>query len=262
MEYTGGGDPERSMRLLWGAVEEPTRGPAQGLDVEEVVREAIALADEEGLGAVTMRGLARRLGRSPMSLYTYVPGKAELLDLMVDRLLQAEPTDHRLDDGWRPAMEQLCRDTWAFYERHPWVLQLGMSRAALGPGEFDAYEALMRILDGIGLTALEMQRTANAIASLVRGAARSVADARAAEQATGVSDDEWWNARSPWIERLAPDTWAERYPTLTRISQEGAFDQADADGESPYTVQEAITAFEHGLRLMLDGVEALIATRL
>ena len=64
------------------------------------------------------------------------------------------------------------------------------------------------------------------------------------------------------IERLAPDTWAERYPTLTRISQEGAFDQADADGESPYTVQEAITAFEHGLRLMLDGVEALIATRL
>lgn len=259
MEYTGRGDAERSMRLLWDAVEEPSRGPAQGLDVARVVAAAIQLADEAGLKGLSMRAVAKALGRSPMSLYTYVPSKAELLDLMMDRALRELPARYDRADGWRAAMQRWARDAWDFYQRHPWVLQIGASRASLGPGEFAVYEAQMAILDGTGLTAMEMQRSVNALASFARGAARAVADATDAERETGVSDDDWWTERARWLEVVADIDWAARFPTLTRLEEEGAF--AQDQQEVSYTVQEALTSFEHGLALMLDGVEALITRR-
>src|SRR5688572_27806436 len=83
---TGEGDPARTLALLWRRAERGTRGPRPKLSVDAVVDAAIALADEAGLQAVSMRTLAGRLGVSAMTLYTYVPGKAELLDLMLDAL--------------------------------------------------------------------------------------------------------------------------------------------------------------------------------
>ena len=70
-----------------------------------------------------MRKVAERLGRSAMSLYTYVPGKAELLDLMLDTVLGELPTAYS-ENGWRAAVEASARDGWDFYQRHPWVLQV------------------------------------------------------------------------------------------------------------------------------------------
>ncbi|HEY1176756.1 MAG TPA: TetR/AcrR family transcriptional regulator, partial [Phytomonospora sp.] len=69
---------------MWGVRERSSRGPKQGLTIEAIVRTAIALADAEGLAALSMRKVAERLGVGTMSLYTYVPGKPELLDLMLD----------------------------------------------------------------------------------------------------------------------------------------------------------------------------------
>ncbi|HZW40805.1 MAG TPA: helix-turn-helix domain-containing protein, partial [Agromyces sp.] len=88
-ESTGRGEPDRTLRLLWRArIGEPTgsRGPKQRSSVDEVVGTAIQLADEEGIEALSMRRIADRLGLKPMSVYTYVPGKAELIDLMVDQV--------------------------------------------------------------------------------------------------------------------------------------------------------------------------------
>ena len=84
---TGAGEPSRTLALLW---RDPgggrRRGPGRSVTVDAVVEAGLALADAEGLTAVTMRGVAQRVGVSKMSVYTYVPGKAELLDLMVDLL--------------------------------------------------------------------------------------------------------------------------------------------------------------------------------
>jgi hypothetical protein len=101
------------------------------------------------------------------------------------------------------------------------------------------------------------------VSGFVRGAAKSVADARAAEQATGQSDDDWWNARSPLLEELTADVWPERYPTSTRLGAENAFDQLDRqpDDPTPYMVKDALDAFEFGLQRLLDGLEAFIARR-
>ena len=80
-EPSGSGDAAGVLELLWGiAGPRGRRGPRPGLSVERIVRAAIAIADRDGLEAVTMRRLADSLGVRPMALYTYVPGKSELLD--------------------------------------------------------------------------------------------------------------------------------------------------------------------------------------
>ena len=262
-EYAGRGDPRRTLELLWGRAEPPARGPRQALTVDEIVAAAIAVADAEGLPAVSMRKVAERLGKSAMGLYTYVPGKAELLDLMLDTVLGELPTDYPLDDGWRAAAERCARDGWDFYERHPWVLQVSGTRAALGPHEFDVYETQLRIFDGLGLSPVEMTRVVGVLASFVRGSAKTVSDAWAAEQATGVSDDDWWNARNPVLGEMTAELWDTRYPVSARLGEAQAFDQLDRDPDdtSPYLVRDALDTFEFGLQRLLDGIAAHIASR-
>jgi AcrR family transcriptional regulator len=261
-EYAGRGDPRRSMTLLWGMADVPGRGPKPGLSVAGVAAAAVEVADAEGLGALSMRRVAERLGKSPMSLYTYVPGKAELLDLMLDHVLAELPKEYPTEGGWRAAVESSARTAWDFYQRHPWVLQVSGARAALGPHEFDFYESQVRLFDGLALNAVEIARSAGVVMSFVRGSAKAVSDARAAEQATGISDDDWWNARSPFLDELPDGLWSERYPTLTRLNAEHAFDQLDRpDDDTPYLVQEALDTFEFGLQRLLDGLEALITSR-
>src|SRR4029453_8191950 len=130
-EFSGGGDLRRSIALLWGVSGTGRRGPKPRRSVEEVVSAAIALADAEGLGALSMRRVAEAVGVSPMSLYTYVPSKAELVDLMFDRALgaSADPDDSVV--GWRAKLTFIARQRWALVERHPWFLDLALHRPAL-----------------------------------------------------------------------------------------------------------------------------------
>ena len=261
-ELVSRGDPRRSMALLWGKCEPPARGPKQGVTVEQIVGAAIELADTEGIEAVSMRKVAERLERSAMSLYTYVPSKHELFDLMLDAVQGEGLVDLDTSAGWRGAAEGWARAAWAGYERHPWVLHVAGARPTLGPNETAAFEAGVRIFDGIGLSGVEMTRAFVAMASYVGGAAKSVADARAAEATTGMTDDEWWEARSPLIDELVPD-YAERFPLLTRLAAEQAFDQIDrAPGdETPYLERDLLDSFEFGLARLLDGIEAFVARR-
>lgn len=193
-----------------------------------IVAAAIELVDAEGLASLSMRRVGDRLGKSAMSLYTYVPGKGELLDLMTDAALGELRGGYSLADGWRPALEAAARDQWRIYERHPWMLQVSGSRAGLGPNELAAYEAQVRLVD-----------------------------AAAAERQTGISDADWWAARSPMLASLVD---AERFPTWTRLSQERVFARHDhPESGTPYTVQAALDSFEFGLQRVLDGIEAHIA---
>jgi len=255
-EFSGRGDPVRSMELLWGVGDAPTRGRKPGLTVAVIVAAAIELADAEGLASLSMRRVGDRLGKSAMAVYTYVPGKGELLDLMLDAALGELRGGYSLADGWRPALEAAARDQWQVYERHPWMLQVSGSRAGLGPNELAAYEAQVRLIDGLGLSGIDMTRTVSLLSGYVRGAAKAAADAAAAERQTGVSDADWWAARSPMLASLVD---AERFPMWTRLSQEHVFAQHDhPESGTPYTVQVALDSFEFGLQRVLDGIGAHI----
>src|SRR5215213_1914293 len=80
-------DVDRTLMLLWRktlGTPQGTRGPKQRVSVDEVIRAGIEVADAEGLPAFSMRKVADRLGLKLMSIYTYVPGRSELIGLMVD----------------------------------------------------------------------------------------------------------------------------------------------------------------------------------
>ena len=248
-EYSGRGDPARSIALLWGTRERSGRGPKPGLSVERLVAAAIEIADADGLERLSMRRVAERLGAGTMSLYRYVPGKAELLDLMVDRVC-AEPGDDGNDGSWRARLERIARDNRRLYERHPWLAHVFPGRPPLGPGVIAKYDRELAAVEGIGLTDVEMDSVLTLVLDYVRAAAISFAESAAAPQRTGQTDDEWWTALGPALARVCdPD----RFPLATRVG--------NAATEQYQAAHDPEHAFEFGLARLLDGVEAFVERR-
>ncbi|WP_316527815.1 TetR/AcrR family transcriptional regulator [Kitasatospora brasiliensis] len=244
--YAGQGDAQRSLALLWGAPEGPRTGrsgPKPGLSVAAIVSAGIAVADAEGMAALSMRAVGERLGRTAMALYTYVPGKAELLDLMHDRVLAELPTGPRESEGWREAVTDWAEELYACYLRHPWVLRVSQARPVLGPAELAAMEALLGALRPAGLPPARLRGAVAALWQFVRGQAATAADARGAAAATGVSDEDWWSARSARLAELAPD-FADRFPLLAALQSAGGGAPEDSHRE----------AFRSGLAVLLDGI--------
>jgi AcrR family transcriptional regulator len=244
-EYASSGP--RSLELLWRKQAQPTRGPKPKLDLDRIVAAAIAIADEEGLAPLSMRKVAERLGVGTMSLYTYVPGKPELLDLMVDATVDPSTP---VAGGWRERLQAIAEDGWERYHRHPWLLEITMVRPVLGPNVTARYEHELTAIEGIGLTDLEMDAVLTTIAGHVEGAARRALEAQLAEKRTGQSDQEWWEARAPILERLiAPDA----FPIASRVGQ--------AAGDAHNAAFAPEHTFWFGLQRILDGVEALVNSR-
>ena len=253
-EFSGGGDPGRSIALLWGAAipngrGAGRRGPKQRHSVDEVVAAAIQLADAEGLNAISMRHLAEALGISPMSLYTYVPSKAELVDLMVDRVA-GEDLEPAPEGDWRTQLTRIARQRWAMAQRHPWVLQVGVHRPPLGPNVLARVETTLCAIDAIGLSEMEMDQVTSLVGDYVRGAVRAALEAREIERQTGMTDEQWWAMNTPLLEGLVDPA---RYPTTIKIGE------AYKSGRMPPPNHER--NFEFGLQRVLDGIESFIANR-
>ena len=246
-DFTGGGDPKRSIELLWGVRESSRPGPKPRFTVAEVAAAAIAIADAEGLAALSMRKVADRIGISAMSLYTYVPGKAELIDLMFDTVLAEVASDDDAAGGWRERLERVARDNFALYLRHPWLLQVAASRPPLGPNVVAKYDRDLRAVDGIGLGDIEMDLVVQMVGDFVHGAARTAVAATQVAQRTGLTDEQWWERAAPALEKVLDPA---AHPTATRVgAAAGAEYNAAIDPER---------AFEFGLARLLDGVAALI----
>ena len=177
-----------------------------------------------------------------MSLYRYVPGKAELVDLMLDAVHgEAAPLGPDVV-GWRALLEHHARDGWAMYERHPWAVT-AYTRPVLGPHVLDGYEAMLATLAGSGLAPGDIVNAVELVAGYVDGAARRATEGTEAQRRTGVTEEEWWSARASFWETYFD---VERYPTITAMWESDAY-EARAD------------AFEFGLQRVLDGIEAYVA---
>jgi AcrR family transcriptional regulator len=244
-ERTGRGDPERTIDLLWrDATDRPDRrGPRPRLDLPAIRANAIELADTDGLAAVTMRSLSARLGlASPMALYTYVAGKGELIDLMVDRCfaefdLNTAALPRRAADRIR-AIADANR---VLFEQHPWLAEVSSDRPPLGPGQLRKYELELGALDGLQLSDREMDLTLGLVLSLVRAHATSAA-------AAAPSGDEaaWWAVAGP---ALARHVNADDYPLASRVGT--------AAGEQQGRAHDPDLAYSFGLERIADGVQAL-----
>lgn len=253
--YASQGDPRETMLLLWRKTERTEvrsgPGPKPGLTVETVIEAAIGIADEKGMEALSMRAVGERLDRTAMALYTYIPNKSVLLDLMFDHVQGELPTEYDLGGGWRPAITEWAGDLCDFYTRHPWVLQVSEARPVLGPNENAVYETVARILSEADLEPRPLLQISGTLFHFIRGAAQTIAETRSALEVTGVSDDEWWLVRSEVLREVAPD-FAERFPLISSFGDEGVFEPVESD--LPYFEAEAQATFDSGLALILDGI--------
>jgi len=248
-QISGRGDPLKTLQLLWGKAEAPRRGPRARVELADLVAAAVAIADAEGIEAVSTRRVAEAVGISPMSFYTHIPDKAVLLDLMLDAVAAGEGAAPVFEPAqWRANLTMLAHAFRDFYIAHPWVLQVSTHRPVLGPNTMRSYEAFLAAVDGLGLDPFEMDLTVTAIANYVQGAARDVARSRMVKQLTGQSDDEWWYAIEPFMSTLD----FSPYPVSSRIGPVVA---------EVYGLGDPDRAFDFGLELLLDGLDRLIGRK-
>jgi len=235
--------PRRGFDLLWRSGDGAHTARKPGLNAADIARAGIALADAEGVANVSMRRIAGTFDCGAMSLYRHVPGKAELLDLMLDTVIGDEGLPQVQADGWRARLEEYADTGRRIYERHPWILQVESSvRPTLGPNSLDAYERLLEVLSTSGLGIAHVPAAASLLVAYVHGGAvRRQVDTLLAE-GSGVSTEQWWAERQIfWEDYFSPD----RYPTISGAYEAGAFDDQEDD-------------FDFGLQRVLDGIESLI----
>src|SRR3954454_16528277 len=201
----------------------------RGLSVELVVASAVELADEAGLGAVTMAAVAKRCGFTTMSLYRHVAGKDELVRRMLDATLVTAPALR--SSGWRVGLEQWSRDMLAVLEEHPWGIDVPITGIL---GTHAQLSWLDRGLEAMAGTPLDDNAKAE-IVLLLNGYV-------------------FWSAR---LRFQVPDDGPDvipagfdmsAYPSLGRAVAGGIFE----DGSTPDD------DFAFGLERVLDGIEALI----
>lgn len=240
---SGAGDIERTLRLLWGHDAEPVRGPRRSLSVAAIVDKAIEIADARGLDAVSIRTVAAELGVGAMTLYRYIPGKAELLDLMLDRV--GRPTVEPLPRGWRRALETIAREMWRLYTTHPWLPFVDQSRPVLGPNAVHSLDLVMGALRCCDLTDQEKVGLTVTIESFITSLARTANAIAEADARTAESHDAFWRLQEA---------------TLTAAMESGRYPHMAALGEDAFAASIDET-FELGLTLILDGVQARLDRR-
>jgi AcrR family transcriptional regulator len=247
--FGGSGDPKRTLQLLWGLQDKPRRGPKARFTLSDVVDVALRLADAEGLEALSMRRVAADLGITAMSLYSYVPSKAELIDVLIDRVL-GEMDMSVVDGDWRVRLEHVARENWRLNVRHPWLLQIATSRPVLGPHMIAKYDYELRAVHGIGLSPVDMDLVVGYVTDYAYGAARNAVAAAEVEKRTGSTDVEWWEEMAPLLEKVFD---AEKYPVAAEV---GA-----VAGEEYQAASDPGRSFEFGLARLLDGIAVLVESR-
>ncbi|MDM4761723.1 TetR/AcrR family transcriptional regulator [Galbitalea sp. SE-J8] len=223
------------LRLLWQPDDRGRPGPKPRFTRARVVEAAIAVADASGLDATTMQRVADRLGIAKMAVYRYVPGRDELLALMLDAAL-GDPPAREPAAGWRVACVSWAH---AAYERmlaHRWLVELLQRAHPPGPRELGWFEAGLAALDGLELTGSEKLDTLALVTGHAAGIARQNRASATPERRL-----------SEAIREIVADR-ASEFPQTERAMRPD-------DGSAPDS------ALEFGLERILDGVEALHAAR-
>ncbi|HYQ74456.1 helix-turn-helix domain-containing protein [Cellulomonas sp.] len=272
----GAADLPPGLAVLWRAAPVGRRGPRPGLTLAGIADAAIALADADGLAAVSMARVAERLGVTTMALYRYVSSKDDLLAVMLDAAL-AEAVDAAgpgdappvVPDGtpaWRAALERWCHDQLELARRHPWAVQTPAAAALPGPARVAFLERGLRALDGTALTWPERTAVVGRLSLHLLAEGQVVAaEAQAARASGAAGRDDGGSGDGPggagpaahpalvdYAALLRAVTDPAVHPVLAQALDAGAFDDdavaEDDDGRPDW-----------GLRLVLDGVAAVVA---
>jgi TetR/AcrR family tetracycline transcriptional repressor len=126
--------------------------PRGFLSRELIIKEALALLDEHGPGALSMRRLADRLGVAPTALYTHVRGKADLIDGLIDQVYAGLTLKPDPDGDWTQQLTTLSQAIRAHLLAHPAVVPYALQQPGLGPHSLRLGEAIYNVLRPAGFS--------------------------------------------------------------------------------------------------------------
>lgn len=232
------------LAVLWRAPEPPRRGPRPSLTLDQIADAAIALADAEGIGAVSMARLAESLGFTTMSLYRYVSSKDEVVSLMSDRASGRPPVVGPEVGDWRARLELLVALQQPILYAHPWLAHTGTVLHAVGPNRLAWMEAMVAALEDTPLDEASKVAAVGMLASHQLDELRLFASWEARERAV----EDMTAAPYDMDRMLAAVATRDEHPALLRAADAGAFSAAMQDDGVSF-----------GSRLVLDGIAALIA---
>ncbi|WP_432839234.1 TetR/AcrR family transcriptional regulator [Dactylosporangium sp. CA-092794] len=131
---------------IFQRAERGSRGPVPSHSRDEIVAAAVAIADADGLAAVSMRAVAGRLGTAAGSLYRYLSSRDDLLDLMADAVVGALRPFPEAADPF-DALAGLARAQLAVYRRHPWLVETIQRTSGLGPNSLAYFDHCLGVLE-------------------------------------------------------------------------------------------------------------------
>ena len=204
---------------------------------ERALQAAVALADTQGIEAVTMRGLARDLGVEAMSLYHHVANKDDILDGMVD-LVFSEVQLPVPGTDWRPAMRERALSVRAAMTRHPWALALMESRTSPGAATLAHHNAVLGCLRQGGFSVEMAAHAFSLMDAYIYGFALQEV-ALPFDETT--STDEMQELVGPMLDAFPSGA----YPHLEELTAQHVLKVGYSYGKE----------FRFGLDLILDGLE-------
>jgi AcrR family transcriptional regulator len=227
------------------------RGRDRRLTREDIVNAAVALADAEGVDAVSMRRLARDLRAGAMSLYWHIESKEELLDLMLEQM-EAEIQAPEPSGDWRADLRTYARSIRAVLMRHPWAIDLMSARPPTGPNDARNGDRMFGVFMGLGVETrvavwLAMTFLTYVIGSVHQQIREIRLEREMAAASAELSDEEVDAIREEFARRFSESS---DYPNIARLITD------DIDPDDPQTRDER---FEFGLEVMLDGIAARLA---
>jgi AcrR family transcriptional regulator len=203
------------VRRLWRhrgtTLPTPRRGPRQQLDLDEILQAGIAIADADGLAAVSTRAIAARFDKTAMALYPYVGTKENLLALMQDHA-SSMPAWEDPATSLADALRAWALALFEVYLSHPWLTERPWSQASQGPNEQDWLERLLRILEKWEVSPRARPLAVTMLYATVRATAETTAAYRRMDQ-QGIAG---WRKHAEATMRQIPDL-RQRYPLSTGL---------------------------------------------
>jgi len=224
--------------VLWSQERPPRRGSAP--DLPQIVEAAVALADQEGLAAVSLRRVAGALGSGTASFYRVLDSRDELLDRMVDAVLGRHLPPEATGD-WRADLAAVARNRRTMLTAHPWLGTELAGRPAIGPHALLHLERALAAVAGYADDPTAASSAVETVLAYVLGAAaRELAETHVRRR-SGLTDEQWRASVAPYLQQALD---GGDYPRLERMVHEAA----DLDAEE---------RFERGLASVLAGLAAL-----
>ncbi|MEV8535771.1 TetR/AcrR family transcriptional regulator C-terminal domain-containing protein [Streptomyces sp. NPDC051211] len=223
--------------------------PRDTLTREQIIRTAIELLDEDGLEGLNMRSLGRRLNSAATAVYWHVKNKDNLVTLAGDRVWGEIGLPDLDAVDWRTAATAMASDLYAMFTRHPWLVQAFASHLFYGAGKARHDDHSLAVYEAAGFSGPEADQAAATVFTFVLGNALG---SSATAALTRQLDRDGGNAEEVLRETMKQaDEVALQFPRLrSRIE---APDAAYADAPAG--------SFEFGLRALMDGLEAQLASR-